>query len=347
MSGAASAERPEQAPAEQAERPAAERPVAAPVSEDGGERRALALDGHRSRGWWRRRSRCSCCARRLPFRKPRTTVVPLGRGLALEGESRDPDIGRFRGTAYAVEIPEVKDAEQRAERSRFFVLDPGPPAAVLGRLLGGAYAAAAGAAGPSGTVGRAAWAEAGHPGARLRDGAALGPRAAGRAVRAARADRGPVQAAEVRAPRSGPRRRAERRGRARATRRAVRARALRRTRGECPGGGGREPARRLAAAARRAARTSGRGRDRAGGARAGARHLHGGGPRAGPPAGDRSQRAVQARRRPSPDRARSAEAATARRRPRAGALALRDRGRVASGHRRRPERRPRRATWCR
>ena len=28
------------------------------------------------------------------------------------------------GTAYAVEIPEVKDAEQRAARSRFFVLDP-------------------------------------------------------------------------------------------------------------------------------------------------------------------------------------------------------------------------------
>ena len=62
---------------------------------------------------------------RLPFRKPTTTVIPLGRGLALEGESRDPEIGRFHGTAYAVEIPEVKDAEQRAEGSRFFVLDPG------------------------------------------------------------------------------------------------------------------------------------------------------------------------------------------------------------------------------
>ncbi|MBN1530001.1 MAG: peptidoglycan-binding protein [Thermoleophilaceae bacterium] len=61
---------------------------------------------------------------RLPRRKPPTTVVPLGRGIEVEGESSDPEIGRFRGTAYAVEMPDVKDAEQRAEGSRFFVLDP-------------------------------------------------------------------------------------------------------------------------------------------------------------------------------------------------------------------------------
>jgi hypothetical protein len=54
----------------------------------------------------------------------RTSVVPLGRGLPLQGESRDPAIGRFRGTAYAVEFPEVGDPEERAEGSRFFVLDP-------------------------------------------------------------------------------------------------------------------------------------------------------------------------------------------------------------------------------
>ena len=60
----------------------------------------------------------------LPRRKPATTVVPLGRGLELEGESADPAIGSFHGTAYAVEIPEVKDAGERAARSRFFVLDP-------------------------------------------------------------------------------------------------------------------------------------------------------------------------------------------------------------------------------
>ena len=61
---------------------------------------------------------------RLPRRKPPTTVVPLGRGIEVEGESGDPEIGRFRGTAYAVEMPDVDDAEQRAESSRFFVLDP-------------------------------------------------------------------------------------------------------------------------------------------------------------------------------------------------------------------------------
>jgi peptidoglycan hydrolase-like protein with peptidoglycan-binding domain/DNA invertase Pin-like site-specific DNA recombinase len=61
---------------------------------------------------------------RLPRRKPPTTVVPLGRGIAVEGESGDPDIGRFRGTAYAVEMPDLDDPEERAEGSRFFVLDP-------------------------------------------------------------------------------------------------------------------------------------------------------------------------------------------------------------------------------
>jgi peptidoglycan hydrolase-like protein with peptidoglycan-binding domain/DNA invertase Pin-like site-specific DNA recombinase len=61
---------------------------------------------------------------RLPRRKPPTTVIPLGRGIDVEGESGDPDIGRFRGTAYAVEMPDVDDAELRAEASRFFVLDP-------------------------------------------------------------------------------------------------------------------------------------------------------------------------------------------------------------------------------
>ncbi len=119
----AGAERPEQAPAEQAERPVAERPVAAPVSEGGSDEMT----------WlWIAIGVAAVAAavalfllrHRMPFTKPRTTVVPLGRGLALEGESRDPEIGRFQGTAYAVEIPEFKDAEQRAARSRFFVLDP-------------------------------------------------------------------------------------------------------------------------------------------------------------------------------------------------------------------------------
>ncbi len=121
----ASTERPEKAPAEQAERPAAERPVAAPVSGEGG--------GDEMSWLWIAIGAAVVATaiavyllrKRLPFTKPRTTVIPLGRGLALEGESRDPDIGRFHGTAYAVEIPEVKDAEQRAARSRFFVLEPG------------------------------------------------------------------------------------------------------------------------------------------------------------------------------------------------------------------------------
>ena len=78
---------------------------------------------------------------------------------------------------------------------------PGAPAALLGGLLGGADAAAARAAGPPGTVGGATRAAAGHTGARLRDRAAHGPGAAVGAVRAARADRGSLQAAEVRAAR--------------------------------------------------------------------------------------------------------------------------------------------------
>jgi DNA invertase Pin-like site-specific DNA recombinase len=60
----------------------------------------------------------------LRRRRVRKSVVPLGRGLPLAGESRDPAVGRFRGTAYAVELPEVGDPEERAEGSRFFVLDP-------------------------------------------------------------------------------------------------------------------------------------------------------------------------------------------------------------------------------
>jgi peptidoglycan hydrolase-like protein with peptidoglycan-binding domain len=51
-------------------------------------------------------------------------IVPLGRGLELAGESEDPKIGRFSGTAYAVEIPELRDKEKRARGSRFYVLDP-------------------------------------------------------------------------------------------------------------------------------------------------------------------------------------------------------------------------------
>ena len=119
-----STERPEQTPAEQPERPAVERSAATPAGEDG--------DGEAPWLWIAVGLALVAVAialfllrDRLPLRKPRTTVVPLGRGLALEGESRDPDIGRFHGTAYAVEIPEVKDPEQRASGSRFFVLDPG------------------------------------------------------------------------------------------------------------------------------------------------------------------------------------------------------------------------------
>ena len=57
-------------------------------------------------------------------RRPAPAIVPLGRGLELEGESEDPEIGRFSGTAYAVEIPELRDKEKRAKGSRFYVLDP-------------------------------------------------------------------------------------------------------------------------------------------------------------------------------------------------------------------------------
>lgn len=57
-------------------------------------------------------------------RRPGPSIIPLGKGLSLEGESADPEIGRFRGTAYAVEIPDLRGAEQRALNSRFYVLDP-------------------------------------------------------------------------------------------------------------------------------------------------------------------------------------------------------------------------------
>ena len=51
-------------------------------------------------------------------------IVPLGKGLELEGESADPEIGRFSGTAYAVQIPDLRDPEKRAHDSRLYVLDP-------------------------------------------------------------------------------------------------------------------------------------------------------------------------------------------------------------------------------
>ncbi len=57
-------------------------------------------------------------------RRPDRSVIPLGRGLELEGTSSDPSIGSFRGTAYAVDMPAVADPRRRAEASRFFVLDP-------------------------------------------------------------------------------------------------------------------------------------------------------------------------------------------------------------------------------
>jgi hypothetical protein len=64
----------------------------------------------------------------LPGRRgPGPAVVPLGQGLAVAGESRDPGIGRFSGVAYAVEIPDVRDPERRAQASRFYVLEPGSP----------------------------------------------------------------------------------------------------------------------------------------------------------------------------------------------------------------------------
>ena len=57
-------------------------------------------------------------------RRPTPAIVPLGRGLELAGESENPEIGPFSGTAYAVEIPELRDKEKRAKGSRFYVLDP-------------------------------------------------------------------------------------------------------------------------------------------------------------------------------------------------------------------------------
>ena len=59
---------------------------------------------------------------RLRTRAP--AIVPLGKGLELEGESADPEIGRFSGTAYAVQIPDLRDPEKRAHDSRLYVLDP-------------------------------------------------------------------------------------------------------------------------------------------------------------------------------------------------------------------------------
>jgi hypothetical protein len=58
---------------------------------------------------------------------PGPAVVPLGQGLDVAGESGDPGIGRFSGVAYAVEIPDVRDPERRAQGSRFYVLEPGSP----------------------------------------------------------------------------------------------------------------------------------------------------------------------------------------------------------------------------
>jgi hypothetical protein len=52
------------------------------------------------------------------------SIVPLGKGIELAGESENPEIGHFSGTAYAVEIPELRDKERRARGSRFYVLDP-------------------------------------------------------------------------------------------------------------------------------------------------------------------------------------------------------------------------------
>jgi peptidoglycan hydrolase-like protein with peptidoglycan-binding domain len=123
----ASAERPvEKAPAPEPARPAAEprellRPVAA--DDDGGGTPWLAIA--LAAGLAAVLLALVAGRGRLPRRRPPTSVVPLGRGLELEGESSDPAIGRFHGTAYAVEIPEVKDPGERAEGSRFFVIAPG------------------------------------------------------------------------------------------------------------------------------------------------------------------------------------------------------------------------------
>ena len=64
-------------------------------------------------------------SRELPrLRTGAPAIVPLGKGLELEGESADPEIGRFSGTAYAVQIPDLRDPEKRAHDSRLYVLDP-------------------------------------------------------------------------------------------------------------------------------------------------------------------------------------------------------------------------------
>ena len=64
-------------------------------------------------------------SRELPRLRTRApAIVPLGKGLELEGESADPEIGCFSGTAYAVQIPDLRDPEKRAHDSRLYVLDP-------------------------------------------------------------------------------------------------------------------------------------------------------------------------------------------------------------------------------
>ena len=62
--------------------------------------------------------------RKRGLRRRAPAIIPLGEGLELEGESADPEIGRFSGTAYAVQIPDLRDAEKRAHDSRLYVLDP-------------------------------------------------------------------------------------------------------------------------------------------------------------------------------------------------------------------------------
>ncbi len=278
------------------ERPRAKRPAATPASGDGGGSDVPWLPIAIGLGVLGLAGVLFLLRDRLPRRKPPTTVVPLGRGLELEGESGDPEIGRFRGTAYAVEMPDVKDPGERAAGSRFFVLDPKhrlpfwveysevetplPPALQ---------------AHPGPWVGQRGL----RPGTRV-----LGYVTVPRSVPERQAElyeqlaphRGALQATQVRAPRRGAGRRAERRRRARAPRREVRAGAVRVAGGERARGLRREPARRLAPAARHAARAAGRQGRGARGARARARHLDRGGARAGAPARDRPQRAREARR---------------------------------------------------
>jgi peptidoglycan hydrolase-like protein with peptidoglycan-binding domain len=106
------------------ERPRAERPAASAASGDGGGSDVPWLPIALGLGVLGLAGVLFLLRDQLPRRKPPTTVIPLGRGLELEGESGDPEIGRFRGTAYAVEMPEVNDPSERAAGSRFFVLDP-------------------------------------------------------------------------------------------------------------------------------------------------------------------------------------------------------------------------------